>query len=163
MPCHSPRAGTSRATTLEDTMARSSLLGTEPAATEAPGRDKATLGPSDSSDSGSDVVGLDGDDDDADPGLPVDVALRDDQGAPLPLGESLPASEGGTGVRDGADIGVDRVFTPGQPEDTLDDETPATGLLDDAEVEADDEDAGEGVEGTGTAQGEAARQRRTGR
>lgn len=95
-------------------MARSSLLGTEPSPAEAPGRDKATLGPSDSSDSGSDVVGLDGDDDDADPGLPVDVALRDDQGAPLPLGESLPASEGGTGVRDGADIGVDRVFTPGE-------------------------------------------------
>lgn len=92
-------------------MARSSLLGIDPSPAEPAGRDKASLGPSDSSDSGSDVVGLEGDDDDADPGLPVDVALRDDQAAPLPLGESLPASEGGTGVRDGADIGVDRVFS----------------------------------------------------
>ncbi len=99
-------------------MARSSLLGVETAPTEAPGRDKARLGPSDSSDSGSDVAGLD--EDDADPGLPVDVALRDDQSAPLPLGESLPAGDGATGVRDGADIGVDRVFTPGEPQDLQD-------------------------------------------
>jgi len=98
-------------------MARSSLLGIEPAATEPAGRDQASLGPSDSSDSGSDRAGLESDDDDADPGLPVDVALREDQSAPLPLGESLAASEGGTGVRDGADIGVDRVFTPGDPGD----------------------------------------------
>lgn len=94
-------------------MARSSLLGIDPAPTEPAGRDQASLGPGDSSDSGSDLAGLDGDDDDADPGLPVDVALRDDQQAPLTLGESLPASEGSTGVRDGADIGVDRVFSIG--------------------------------------------------
>jgi hypothetical protein len=98
-------------------MARSSLLGVDPAAAEPAGRDKARLGPSDNSDSGSDVAGLDSDDDGADPGLPVDVALRDDQTAPLPLGESLPASEGEAGVRDGADIGVDHVFTTGEGED----------------------------------------------
>lgn len=98
-------------------MARSSLLGVDPAAAEPAGRDKARLGPSDNSDSGSDMTGLDGNDDGADPGLPVDVALRDDQAAPLPLGESLAASEGEAGVRDGADIGVDRVFTPGEGED----------------------------------------------
>ena len=92
-------------------MARSSLLGVDPAAREPAGRDKASLGPGDNSDSGSDVAGLEGDDDGADPGLPVDVALRDDQAAPLPLGESLPSSEGEAGVRDGADIGVDRVFS----------------------------------------------------
>ena len=97
-------------------MARSSLLGVDKAAAEPAGRDKASLGPGDSSDSGSDMAGLESDDDGTDPGLPVDVALRDDQAAPLPLGESLPASEGGTGVRDGADIGVDRVFTPGDAE-----------------------------------------------
>lgn len=93
-------------------MARSSLLGIDPGAAQPGGRDKASLGPGDSSDSGSDVAGLQGGDDAADPGLPVDVALRDDQAPPLALGESLAASEGGTGVRDGADIGVDRVFTP---------------------------------------------------
>lgn len=94
-------------------MARSSLFGIDPAAAEPAGRDKASLGPGDSSDSGSDVAGLDNDEDATDPGLPVDVALRDDQAAPLPLGESLASSEGGTGVRDGADIGVDHVFTVG--------------------------------------------------
>lgn len=121
-------------------MARSSLLGIEPSPAEPAGRDKASLGPSDSSDSGSDVMGLDGDDDDADPGLPVDVALRDDQAAPLPLGESLPAGEGGTGVRDGADIGVDRVFSV----DSVDDPDALLVAVDEAAVEADDEDAGEG-------------------
>ncbi|HEY8877437.1 MAG TPA: hypothetical protein VIN03_07735 [Roseateles sp.] len=117
-------------------MARSSLLGVDPAAPEPAGRDKASLGPSDSSDSGSDVTGLESNDDDADPGLPVDVALRDDQVAPLPLGESLPASEGEAGVRDGADIGVDRVFTTG-------DAGEAEALLeaiDEAPVEDEDED-----------------------
>ena len=123
-------------------MARSSLLGIDSAAAEPAGRDKGSLGPGDSSDSGSDVVGLDGDGDGADPGLPVDVALRDDQAAPLPLGESLAASEGGTGVRDGADIGVDRVFTPGDPEDgeallAAVDEAP----LSEDEEDEDDEDA----------------------
>lgn len=117
-------------------MARSSLLGIEPAAAEPAGRDKASLGPSDSTDSGSDMTGLEGDADGADPGLPVDVALRDDQSAPLPLGESLAASEGEAGVRDGADIGVDRVFTPGLDED-------AEALLDavdEAPVSEDDEE-----------------------
>lgn len=133
-------------------MARSSLLGIEPSPTEPEGRDKASLGPSDSSDSGSDVMGLDGDDDDADPGLPVDVALRDDQAAPLPLGESLPASEGGTGVRDGADIGVDRVFSV----DALDDADALLDRVDEAAVDVDDdaEDTDdESVDDAGQAQG----------
>jgi len=125
-------------------MARSSLLGVDPAAPEPAGRDKASLGPSDSSDSGSDVTGLEGDDDAADPGLPVDVALRDDQAAPLPLGESLPASEGEAGVRDGADIGVDRVFTAGEGDEVealleAVDEAPVS--EDEEEDEADEADA----------------------
>lgn len=102
-------------------MARSSLLGIAPAPPEAPGRDTASLGPSDNSDSGSDRVGID--EDDADPGLPVDVALRDDQAVPRTLGETLAeADDGGTGVRDAADIGADRVFTPGLMEAGLNDE-----------------------------------------
>lgn len=120
-------------------MARSSLLGIDPAAAEPAGRDKAALGPSDSSDSGSDTIGLEADDDGTDPGLPVDVALRDDQAAPLPLGESLPASEGGTGVRDGADIGVDRVFTPGAPED----EDALLAAVDDAALDDEPEEGDE--------------------
>lgn len=114
-------------------MARSSLLGIDSAAAESAGRDKARLGPGDSSDSGSDAMGLEGDEDMADPGLPVDVALRDDQAVPLPLGESLPASEGQTGVRDGADIGVDRIFTLGDAEDV-------EALLDAVDTAMDDED-----------------------
>lgn len=130
-------------------MARSSLLGIDPASPEPAGRDKASLGPSDSSDSGSDVVGLDGDDDDTDPGLPVDVALRDDQAAPLPLGESLPASEGGTGVRDGADIGVDRVFSAG----VADEGDALLHVVDDAALDDDvpDEDDLAGADGADAA------------
>ena len=125
-------------------MARSSLLGIDPAAAEPAGRDKASLGPGDSSDSGSDMSGLEGGDDGTDPGLPVDVALRDDQAAPLPLGESLAASEGETGVRDGVDIGVDRVFTPGEADDadallSAVDEAPLS--EDEDEEEEDDEPA----------------------
>ena len=120
-------------------MARSSLLGIDSAAAEPAGRDKASLGPGDSSDSGSDVSGLDGDDDGADPGLPVDVALRDDQMAPLPLGESLASSEGETGVRDGADIGVDRVFTPGDADDV----DALLGAVDEAPLSEDDEEEDE--------------------
>jgi hypothetical protein len=46
------------------------------AATEPPGRDDELLGPGDSSDSGSDVIGLDDEITPVDPGLPVDIALR---------------------------------------------------------------------------------------
>jgi len=116
-------------------MARSSLLGVDSAPVEPAGRDKATLGPGDSSDTGSDVAGVESDDDGSDPGLPVDVALRDDQAAPLPLGESLAASEGEAGVRDGADVGVDRVFTPGEEDEDLDDLLDA---VDDASLNEDD-------------------------
>jgi len=69
-------------------MGHNSLLGTEQAPLEAPGRDAFALGPSDSSDSGSDMMGLD------DPEALTPGILPD---AP----------------RDGADISVDHVFTPG--------------------------------------------------
>lgn len=125
-------------------MARSSLLGIDTAAPVTPGRDTASLGPGDNSDSGSDMAGLDSEDDDADPGLPVDVALRDDQQAPLPLGESLPASDGGTGVRDGADIGVDQVFSAAGP---LEDEELVAPDAAEAAVEDDEDEDGEEGEG----------------
>ena len=118
-------------------MARSSLLGIDTAPTTAPGRDAASLGPGDNSDSGSDVAGLE---DDADPGMPVDVAFRGDQPSPLPLGETTAAAEGDdTGVRDGADIGVDRIFTPGDVD--LDDADARAAVNVNAEV--DDEEEGE--------------------
>ncbi len=121
-------------------MARSSLLGIDAAPTTASGRDNASLGPGDSSDSGSDLIGVE--DDDSDPGVPVDVALRDDQPPPLPLGESTAAADGDAGVRDGADIGVDRVFTPGASD--LGDEASQLALS--LATEAQDEDEAEGNE-----------------
>jgi len=105
-------------------MGHSSLLGTESPATEPAGRDTATLGPSDSSDSGSDLAGLE-ERSGSDPAAPVDVALRADSEHPLLSPDALDArgSDGaGTGERRGvddggaareaADIGVDRIVTP---------------------------------------------------
>jgi hypothetical protein len=123
-------------------MARSSLLGIDPAPTTAPGRDTASLGPGDNSDSGSDRIGLD--DDDSDPAVPVDVALRDDQPSALPLGESTAATDGDAGVRDGADIGVDRVFSP--DESDLGDEASQAALSLAGEVQAEGEDGEEDEE-----------------
>jgi len=107
-------------------MGRSSLLGAEPAELEPGGRDIAALGPGDSSDSGSDVAGLDGWSDGADPTEPVDVALRGDrQRSALPpdalaggssdaAGTGERRSAGGdAGRREAVDISVDRVFDLG--------------------------------------------------
>lgn len=116
-------------------MGHSSLIGIERAAALPSGRDTAALGPGDTSDSGSDLAGVDQDLDD--PNLPVDVALREDasRSAIPPEVMSGGASDaGGTGERrsagsdagsrEAADIGVDRVFTPGaessQDEDNQD-------------------------------------------
>ena len=81
-------------------MGRSSLLGSEQAAMEPAGRDIAALGPGDNSDSGSDTVGLD----DRDTDDPV---------------ERHPARRGGDAI-DAHDIGVDRIFTPGDTDDDVD-------------------------------------------
>ena len=111
-------------------MAHSSLLGVDYAAQEPPGRDTASLGPSDTSDTGSDVAGLD-EMDDGDPNMPVDVAMNLDAPQPGQSGDTLYAASsdgGGTGERrsaasdsgrEGADIGVDRIFNP---DDELDEE-----------------------------------------
>lgn len=127
-------------------MGRSSLLGTESAAAVPPGRDTAALGPGDNSDSGSDLMGLE-DSDAGDPSAPVDVAMRDDMPHPLLPDEIVDggaSDAGGTGERrsagsdagrEGADIGVDRVFTPGRRRhaddaDPPDDEDADLGFID---------------------------------
>ena len=107
-------------------MGRSSLLGIDSAASESARRDTNLMGPSDSSDSGSDLMGLD-DGDEADPSLPVDVAMDDEHTHALLASESMHGSaidSAGTGerrsagsdagLREAADIGVDYVFTPGR-------------------------------------------------
>ena len=112
-------------------MGHSSLLGTDRAAQTPAGRDTATLGPGDSSDSGSDLAGVEALDFD-DPGVPVDVALRDDNSRSLMPSEALDgaasdasgtgerrSAAGDAGRREAADIGVDHVFTPGAASDDL--------------------------------------------
>lgn len=109
-------------------MARSSILGTSPAPAEPAGRDTAALGPGDSSDSGSDMMGI-ADSAGGDPGVPADIGADDEQRAgPLSsdalhspsdaagTGESRSAG-GDAGEQDGWDIGVDRVFTPGSADE----------------------------------------------
>ena len=112
-------------------MGHSVLLGIDSAAAAPDGRKYASLGPGDSSDSGSDVAGLDALDDN-DPNAPVDVALRDDGmrsvttadalsgGASDAAGTGESRSAGGDAGVEGADIGVDRVFTPGAEDEDED-------------------------------------------
>lgn len=107
-------------------MGRSSLLGTDAAAPEPARRDTRLMGPGDSSDSGADLMGLD-ERDEADPNLPVDVAMDDEHTHALLAPEAAHGSaidSAGTGerrsagsdagLREAADIGVDHVFTPGR-------------------------------------------------
>jgi hypothetical protein len=80
-------------------MGRSSLLGIEEAATEPAGRDVESLGPNDSSDTGSDSVGV--------PGAGAgDAAASDAAGT----GEGRGAVQD-SAPREAADIGVDRTFS----------------------------------------------------
>lgn len=58
-------------------MARSSIQGTSPAPPQPAGRDTASLGPGDSSDSGSDMMGI-ADSDGGDPNAPADFDTRDE-------------------------------------------------------------------------------------
>ncbi len=126
-------------------MGRSSLMGVERADLEPIGRDVATLGPSDTSDSGSDMAGID-DQDRNDPTEPVDAALNADvprtwasegsdsgTGDASGTGERRAAGNDGGG-REAADISVDRVFDPNaESEDDLDeDEDPDLAFVDQA-------------------------------
>ncbi len=118
-------------------MGQNSLLGSSKAATEAPGRDNAALGPSDTSDSGSDVAAVVGGDG-TDPFAPVDVALDEDAQRPLHARGATPGADSDAagsgerrsaandgGERDGADIAVDRVIDP-----LHDDEDPDLAFMD---------------------------------
>lgn len=124
-------------------MGRSSILGGEPAAPRTGGTDVEALGPSDSSDSGSDVLG-------ARP-MATEPDNPAEWGAVVPDGDT-DSDASGTGERataagdrggDNADILPDRVISPGvgaSPD--VDDEV--AGLAGD-----DGEGADEGIEGTG--------------
>jgi hypothetical protein len=131
-------------------MARNPLSGgIERAAEEPKGRDTAALGPSDTTDSGSDIAGID-QLDTSDPSMPVDFALERDIERPLTppdvLGEASTDSAG-TGERraagsdpgapDGSDVSVDRVFDPLTEGDIDDDEDPDLAFVDAAATELD--------------------------
>lgn len=90
-------------------MGHSSLVGTDKAPLRPQGTDEQSLGPSDSTDSGSDTVGADTLPA-ADPGEPVDVTLGRDQAvAPIEAtGEDSDDIEP-------SDIGTDRII--GSPDD----------------------------------------------
>lgn len=118
-------------------MAHSNLLGSDEIPVKPPGHDTRDLGPSDSSDSGSDVAGLAGRDD-GDPGLPVDIATGPDSTHPDTSFESVtPGADsdaGGTGERrsaagdagprEGADIGPDNVVPDPDSDPGVDDNSP---------------------------------------
>lgn len=100
-------------------MATSPLLGADRAPTPAAGRDSAALGPSDTTDSGSDVAGLE---DDLDPGGPLDAISEPDSLRPMTSPETLGAdsdsrgsgerrSAGSDAGREAADIAPDTIQT----------------------------------------------------
>ena len=84
-------------------MARSSIQGTSPAPPQPAGRDTASLGPSDTSDSGSDMMGL-ADSDGGDPNAPADV---DEQRSALLSPEALDSSGVAAGTGDSRSAGGD--------------------------------------------------------
>ena len=136
-------------------MSNSSILGGQPAANRAAGRDVDALGPSDSSDSGSDVQGERPMSTAADnPGefgaVPVDG--RNDSDA---LGTGERASADGDDPADGADILPDRIIDTAAED--IDDDDAALAIDGDTDVEdlaaddaqldeLDDDGAGEAVD-----------------
>ncbi len=120
-------------------MSHSSILGGDRAPQQAPGRDAETLGPSDSSDSGSDVHGATRLKTDAEEGR---------MGGATPVIEDSDTDAEGTGeraeavpegARDGADIAPDRIASS---KDALDSAESITGNDDSIESLADDSEDG---------------------
>jgi hypothetical protein len=118
-------------------MSQSSILGGERAPQQASGRDAETLGPSDSSDSGSDIQGATRMKTEPEEGL--------EAGGATPVVEDSDTDAAGTGeraeavpegARDGADIGPDRIA---RSKDALDSAESITGNDDAIEALADDD------------------------
>ncbi len=121
-------------------MSHSSILGGDRAPQQARGRDAETLGPSDTSDSGSDVQGATRLKTDAEEGelggaTPIDLASDSDSTGTGERAEAVPE-----GARDGADIAPDRIA---RSKDALDSAESITGNDDSIESLADDGDDGE--------------------
>jgi hypothetical protein len=119
-------------------MSHSSILGGDRAPQQASGRDSDTLGPSDTSDSGSDVQG--------ETRLKTDTEEGEETGGATPVVEASDTDAEGTGeraeavpegARDGADIAPDRLA---RSKDALDSAESITGNDDSIESLADDSD-----------------------
>ena len=116
-------------------MSHSSILGGERAPQQARGRDAETLGPSDTSDSGSDIQGatrLKTDTPEGEMGgaTPIDIDSDTDSMGTGDRAEAIPE-----GARDGADIGPDRIASS---KDALDSAESITGDDDSIEALADE-------------------------
>ena len=116
-------------------MSHSSILGGDRAPQQARGRDAETLGPSDTSDSGSDIQGatrLKTDTPEGEMGgaTPVDTDSDSDSMGTGDRAEAIPE-----GARDGADIGPDRIA---RSKDALDSAESITGDDDSIEALADE-------------------------
>ena len=123
-------------------MSHSSILGGDRAPQQAPGRDSDTLGPSDTSDSGSDVQGA--------TRLQTDTEEGEETGGTTPIIENSDTDAGGTGeraeavpqgARDGADIAPDRIA---RSKDALDSADSITGNDDSIESLIDDDGEDDG-------------------
>ncbi|MEO5843445.1 MAG: hypothetical protein ABIQ33_01250 [Caldimonas sp.] len=119
-------------------MSHSSILGGDRAPQQARGRDAGALGPSDTSDSGSDVQGA--------TRLKTETEEGEETGGATPIVEDADSDSGGTGeraeavpqgARDGADISPDRIA---RSKDALDSAESITGNDDSIELLADDSD-----------------------
>ncbi len=121
-------------------MSQSSILGGDRAPQQARGRDAETLGPSDTSDSGSDIQGATRLKTDAEEGelggaTPIDLDSDSDSMGTGERAEAVPE-----GARDGADIAPDRIA---RSKDALDSAESITGNDDSIESLADDESDGD--------------------
>jgi len=128
-------------------MSQSSILGGTRAPQQAEGRDDATLGPSDLSDTGSDILGatrLKTDTPEGEMGgaTPIDAESDTDSMGTGDRAEAVPE-----GARDGADIAPDRIA---RSKDALDSAESITGNDDTIESLAvdtsDDDEDGDGEE-----------------
>ena len=123
-------------------MSHSSILGGDRAPQQAPGRDAETLGPSDTSDSGSDVHGA--------TRMKTEPVEGEEAGGAMPVVEDSDTDAEGTGeraeavpqgARDGADIAPDRIA---RSKDALNSADSITGNDDSIESLADDSDDEDG-------------------
>lgn len=130
-------------------VAHSNLLGGETAPAQAPGHDTLSLGPSDTSDSGSDLAGL-AEKYDADPALATDMPLDPDGERPELSFETLTpgvdsdaggagerrSASGDHGWREADDISPDLIIS--RPDDAADLSEPLDGIDADDLAQVDD-------------------------